>query len=157
MKPVARLTGTILARKGFAAPSTGLLPEPGDLDHIVEPDPNSSFGQQEHVAKADRSKRQPIQLKTGLSKPSMEASIPAAYAEPAVKKKHKSKQNKARRIAMTVRMNKEQHRKLKTFCAHHRKSAQKAIMEAIGSYLARHDSDEETADAPVSSKVARTA
>lgn len=129
MKPIARLTGTILARKGFATPSTGLIPEPGDLDHIVDLDPK--FGKQEHTAKPEPRKQPPVHTVAERK--------PAAEQNPAAPSK------KSRRIAMTVRMDEDQHLKLKVYCAHHHKSAQKIIMEAIGNYMARHESDDEMA------------
>lgn len=129
MKPIARLTGTILARKGFATPSTGLTPEPGDLDHIVDPDPY--FGEQRHMAKPEPRKIHPIAQE--------------AVHRPAAEKKQEAPSSKARRVAMTVRMDEDQHLKLKVYCAHHHKSAQKIIMDAIGNYMARHESDDEMA------------
>lgn len=141
MKPLSRLNSGLLARKGSAAPSTDLRPEAGSLDRIVEPLPNSNPSA---TSTPTAGTGQPFY--TGVhSRPRISIRKPAndkKSKRPPVKKTASGPE----RVAMTVRMDEEQHIKLKVYCAHAKKSAQEVFLEALDAFMESHKDDVEMAD-----------
>ena len=145
MKPLSRLHGGLLAKKGSAAPSTDLRLEAGSLDRILEPMPPSRPGDEApNVGSAAMSSYDGLHSRPRFSilkQPSK--SKAQAKKDPGV----------AERVAMTVRMDEDQHLKLKVYCAHTKKSAQEVFLEALDSFIAAHKDDTEMADCGCFQKV----
>lgn len=149
MKPLRRLNSALLARKGSAAPSTDMHPEDGLLDRMVAPLPFSQESGGSHES-------------NGTGSPTEQGTNPSIYAgvhsrprisirKPAEdgqrgKIAGKKDAGKPDRVAMTVRMDEEQHIKLKVYCAHAKKSAQDVFLEALDAFIESHQDDAEMVD-----------
>ena len=143
MKSLSRLNGGLLARKGTAAPSTDLRPEAGSLDRIGEPLP---FSRKDDDVTPSPAEEKVQSVYTGVhSRPRIsirKAMAQKKVAEAAAKKRAEN----ADRVAMTVRMDEDQHVKLKVYCAHMKKSAQEVFLEALDNFIDSHQNDVEMAN-----------
>ncbi len=139
VKQVSRLTGALLARKGSAAPShetnsidrqdmNGFLEDAIETAKQLNLRQNSVVHGEKQFATIEKpgrsSKAEPVKADKGKvsSKKSKSAKSSKAYAV-----------NK--RIAMTLRMEEENHLNLRIYSAHTRKSCQVILSEALELYL----------------------
>lgn len=114
VKQVSRLTGALLAKKGLATPSHTSL--------MMNLSANN-FSESHNELEKTVIKRQ---VSIGKVKVSAKKSKSAASSKSSAVSK---------RIAMTLRMEEENHLKLRIFSAHTRKSCQAIISEALDIYL----------------------
>lgn len=116
MKTMARLTGSLLARKGFAVPARDGLANDmvlsGGLEARARPDAAPSGFRPAAAARAS-APRAPV-----ASKP---APTPGG-----------------KRVAMTLRLDPERHLKLRLLSAHNNVSSQVILTDALDDYLRRH-------------------
>lgn len=142
MKSVARLTGSLLVRKGFAAPSQE------STVHIL------NHALPHEVAPA----ASPFAAAPGPAAQSLEAApavAPEAVREPVSKPVRKTAGKPAARpisflatdaapgarVAMTLRLDSERHLKLRVFSAHSNLSSQEILTAALDDYLERHTTE----------------
>lgn len=118
VKQVSRLTGALLAKKGSARPSQASL--------MMNQTANSSHKSHNELVK-DVIKGQSSANKVKISHEKTESTV--SSKDSAV----------CKRIAMTLRMDGEDHLKLRIFSAHTRKSCQAIISEALDLYLAENN------------------
>lgn len=130
MKSVARLTGSLLARKGFAAPAQNVIPD-------------SMMYSQHHVM------AQPAV--TPQNKPGLVATRLAAIREQAERPSASVSCRKSgadacpapdggegKRVAMTLRLDSKRHFKLRVLAAHSHMSSQEILTQALDDYLERN-------------------
>lgn len=108
MSAPARLTGELLARKGQAAPTTGLA--------IAGP-------------------------ASALARPSLvhsrtPATVPGERRNAGPDRRQAAGRREADRVALTLRLDRERHRRLRIFTARHDCSSQEVIVRALDAYLA---------------------
>lgn len=143
MKPLRRLNSALLARKGSAAPSTDMRPEEGMLDRMVAPLPYSPVSVE---AETPAEHGPATSFYSGVhARPRISIRNPAKggnQEKPVAKKSNST----AERVAMTVRMDEDQHIKLKVYCAHAKKSAQEVFLEALDAFIESHQGDVEMVD-----------
>ncbi len=136
VKQVSRLTGALLARKGAAIPSqigktyneqviNRFSSDKGDIQKD-----NSSI-KEKGLDKAVTTKENNLE-KNHIQKVSFGKKISKKSTDKTV--------GVNKRIAMTLRMDKESHLELRLFSAHTRKSCQSILSEALELYLA-HNKD----------------
>lgn len=130
VKQASRLTGALLARKGTAAPSSASL--------VMNQQVLNRFSAPEiHPDKTDHKKSAASAEKTNGS--SEEKQVRSVEEEVSAEKSNFAKSLKkpaaGKRIAMTLRMEEEDHLNLRLFSAHTRKSCQVIISEALDRYL----------------------
>lgn len=143
MKPLRRLNSALLARKGTAAPSTDMRPDEGLLDRMVAPLPYSPVSDD---AETPTSQGPATPFYSGVhARPRISIRNPSKDGQQAKSPAKKSAGN-PERVAMTVRMDEDQHIKLKVYCAHAKKSAQEVFLEALDAFMASHRDDVEMAD-----------
>jgi len=128
IKKISRLTGALLAKKGTAAPSSApSLLNQQVLDHFPptqnQPD---KIALEKPAVKADENIAEEKPAVAVDQQPSSTNMDFATAAENSVT---------GRRIAMTLRMAREDHLKLRLFSAHTRKSCQAILSEALERYL----------------------
>ncbi len=139
VKQVSRLTAGLLARKGSASPLSGALAmnqnevnrylpskqRSGDQNkvHGMLKNIEGSLANETPILKENEPKHPVAQHKGKVS--ATKANITKSVKEPVTPK----------RIAMTVRMEKEIHLKLRIFSARTRKSCQVILSEALDLYL----------------------
>lgn len=114
VKQVSRLTGALLARKGSATPSHTSL--------MLNQKANSFLKTNNELEKGvvkEQSNTRKVKVSAKKSKPTASSEGTAV----------------SKRIAMTLRMEEENHLKLRLFSAHTRKSCQAIISEALDVYL----------------------
>ncbi|PCI51832.1 MAG: hypothetical protein COB49_00750 [Alphaproteobacteria bacterium] len=139
IKQVSRLTGALLARKGSAVISSmgqnemNIYPESaaGTTEELISQSSGTMAGEKEFTAlkKADRSlKAAPVKTHEGKIS-TRKSKTEKSLKDPAVKK----------RIAMTLRMEEENHLRLRLYSAHTRKSCQVILSEALDIYLAENN------------------
>ena len=158
----ARLSGMLLARKGTAHPAhtdhrlniqameaelssdfhediitqqtdTSILVEAvKEINKVTKQQYNNAVMEEEKAVKAHRKTQPEVQKKEQAVKRVSESS-------PVVKNNVTPVENKVtakKRIAMTLRMEQDEHLKLRLYAAHSRKSCQEIISEALKMYLA---------------------
>lgn len=130
IKQASRLTGALLAKKGTAAPSpTSLLLNQQVLNHFSLPEIKSD---------KTESKKSVIKAREN-TEPSTEKQVHSVDGKVLIGKSDITKSSRemsaGRRIAMTLRMEREDHLKLRLFSAHTRKSCQVILSEALELYL----------------------
>ncbi len=129
VKQVSRLTGALLARKGKASPSPESSSMNGSLEKAIMAAKELNF-QQNVATPSEYNNNSNIKEKASKGKVSTKKSRPVKSSnEPAVHK----------RIAMTLRMEEENHLKLRLYSAHTRKSCQVILSEALDLYLAENN------------------
>jgi len=135
VKQASRLTGALLARKGAAAPSSAsLLLNQQVLNRFPAPEIKSPVtDNKESAVKA----QQPRGLSEKKRTHSVEGEVSTGKSDTT---KSLKKPAAGKRIAMTLRMEEEDHLNLRLFSAHTRKSCQVIISEALDCYL-RENSD----------------
>lgn len=128
MKQVSRLTGALLARKGSASPSPESSLMNGSFEDAGVAARELSFRQKEGARRGKQFHK--IKENVSEGKVSTGESGPVKSPNRPVAKK---------RIAMTLRMEEENHLKLKLYSAHTRKSCQVILSEALELYLAKNN------------------
>ena len=126
IKQVSRLTGALLARKGTAVPSPETV-------HVNSHTLNGS-----HNAIMPSSKRT-VQSSAGGPINTLKGKVSTRRKSNPVKSSHGPGTRK--RIAMTLRMEEENHLQLRLYSAHTRKSCQIIISEALDLYLAQNNDE----------------
>jgi len=122
VKQVSRLTGALLAKKGTAAPVQTSLVMNQSASRFFTSQQDETRVASKKLAQADNKENnkagngQVSTKKSGTTKSSKERAV-------------------NRRIAMTLRMEEENHLKLRIFSAHTRKSCQVILSEALDIYL----------------------
>ena len=123
IKQVSRLTGALLARKGSAAPSPASLmlnQQANRFQNTAQHKPEPELEQAPIIKQAN------VDIKAAKSKG-------VDGKSKSIKSSNKHAAHK--RIAMTLRMEEEDHLKLRIFSAYTRKSCQAIISEALDLYL----------------------
>ncbi|WP_321389274.1 hypothetical protein [Emcibacter sp.] len=154
MRKEARLTGSLLARKGRAIPSPSSpkfsAPAINRFEHIeqgntaeVKPEAGKSesplentIGTVRKLAEIQGKKVSPTDEKTT----SMASKIFGRRKKVDAGTKA-SKAAAGKRVAMTLRMNEEDHLKLRLYSAHTRMSCQEVLTEALDMYLSHQSED----------------
>lgn len=147
MKSVARLTGSLLARKGFAAPSQegvvhtlnhglphAVLPSAPTL--VTPPSP-AAPGPEAAPAAAPEAVGEAVH-KEAVSKPVGKTTRKHA-ARPTPRPA--GNPDPGPRVAMTLRLDGERHLKLRVFSAHSNLSSQEILTAALDDYLERHTTE----------------
>ena len=147
MKKEARLTGSLLARKGQAIPSPAspkfAIPA---INRFGQKGQDETVEEQHGHEPAEKGPEDTIETVRKLSEvqgrksgPSDDKSETATGKIFGRRKKEKNTvkaaQTNGKRIAMTLRMNEEDHLKLRLYSAHTRKSCQEVLTEALNMYL----------------------
>lgn len=114
MKPAASLTGSLLARKGFAVPSA--------------PPPFQPAAPRETAVL-----RSPPASETARPAPTPVAVKPRATA-----KKPAAGASKAKRVALTLRLDPARHLQLRLLAAHHHMTSQDVLTAALDAWLEQH-------------------
>ena len=117
MRAPARLSGELLARKGQALPSGGLGYAAMTLDQ-----PLPSAGTSALVRYGSPAARDAL-AHDGCRRTTAERRLPP------------SGRREEDRVALTVRLDRERHRRLRIFGARHECSSQEAIVRALDAYL----------------------
>lgn len=155
VKKEARLSGMLLARKGLALPAytdhrltfraTDQFIESNQERIIPKELTNDDFNNIDHLDKHELSNAI-NELKTIHKKQtnnslnvSKNNNVDQASAPENGKQNKLSKNAETKRIAMTLRMEQEDHLKLRLFAAHSRKSCQEIISEALELYLIKSE------------------
>ncbi|PCI33825.1 MAG: hypothetical protein COB54_02160 [Alphaproteobacteria bacterium] len=125
IKQVSRLTGALLARKGAALPSPETI-------HV-----NSHTLNGTHKGIMP-SRKKTVQSSTAGSVNAVKGKVSTRKSKPV-----KSSQGPGahKRIAMTLRMEEENHLQLRLYSAHTRKSCQVILSEALDLYLAQNNDE----------------
>lgn len=116
MRAPARLSGELLARKGQALPTGGLAYATMTLDQ-----PLPSYG--------------PAVLVRYGSLPAQDALAQGASRRTAERRRQPAGRREEDRVALTLRLDRERHRRLRIFCARHECSSQEVIVRALDAYL----------------------
>lgn len=116
MRAPARLSGELLARKGQALPTGGLAYATMTLDQ-----PLPSYG--------------PAVLVRYGSLPAQDALTQGASRRTAERRRQPAGRREEDRVALTLRLDRERHRRLRIFCARHECSSQEVIVRALEAYL----------------------
>ena len=132
MKPAASLSASLLARKGDANPSRGLEPIGYVEDVHNNPDVPPVAGTPAPAAPPVAGSAVPAPAATANAAPqaitpAAAGDYPAAYGKRPV--------GSSKRVAMTLRLDHEQHLKLRLFSAHVRQSSQDVMLEALEAYI----------------------
>jgi len=110
----AKLTGNLLVRKGHAIPTGGFAHVGADLSQLL-------------------STPAKLNAPRGDSVPATRA--PGARASRARSPKRRSGAAERRRIALTLRLDRERHRRLKRLCARGQRTIQEVLVLALDTYL----------------------
>jgi hypothetical protein len=110
----AKLTGDLLVRKGHASPTGGFAHAGIDLGQRL-PGP----------AKPDAPRAAGILTINPLG----------AHAAPARSPKRRAGARDEDRVALTLRLDRERHRRLKVFCARGQQTTQEVLLKALDAYL----------------------
>lgn len=121
MKPIASLSASLLAKKGTASPTAGLEPKgfisdvpKGPRDVGEHARPNEPATSVERAYSSDSSMEDHASTRRSASKRQVGA---------------------GKRIAMTLRLEHDQHLKLRLFSAHLKRSSQEVMMDALERYF----------------------
>lgn len=146
MKSVARLTGSLLARKGFAMPAqeSAAYALSHDLPHEITP-PARPFSAT--YARAPEPAPEPAPEIAPEPKP--RAAAPVACAAPAevsatptpATPTSAAHADHGKRVAMTLRLDNDRHLKLRVLSAHSNLSSQEILTAALDDYLARYSAE----------------
>jgi len=118
MRAPARLSGELLARKGQALPAGGLAYAAMTLDQ-----PLPACGR-------------PALVRYG-SLPAQDALAQDGGRRTTVQRRRRpARRREQDRVALTLRLERERHRRLRIFCARHECSSQEVIVRALDAYLA---------------------
>jgi len=157
VKGVSRLTGSLLAKKGTAAPSPASLSmNQAVLDRFPAPEydpatPTPVGGPDSHdndslesaidsVKKiSTRQNGSPANNESGENTDIPKKSVSADIALDRAPKNQPKKQVGTKRIAMTLRMEPENHLRLRILSAHTRKSCQVILSEALDLYFMENE------------------
>lgn len=139
MKSVARLTGSLLARKGFAMPAqeSAAYALSHDLPHEITP-PARPFSAT--YARAPEPAPEPL----AEPAPKPRAAAPVACEAPTeapVIPTPAAHADHGKRVAMTLRLDNDRHLKLRVLSAHSNLSSQEILTAALDDYLARHSAE----------------
>lgn len=122
IKQVSRLTGALLARKG----TTVSLPESVHVNgHTLNGPLNSIMPSRKNSVQSSAKGTVKGSVSTRKSKPAKSSQGPSDH----------------KRIAMTLRMEPENHLQLRLYSAHTRKSCQVILSEALDIYLAQNNDE----------------
>jgi hypothetical protein len=117
MRAPARLSGELLARKGQALPTGGL-----GYAAMAPDQPLPSYGH-------------PVLVRYG-SLPAQDARAQGGSRRTtAERRRPPAGRREEDRIALTLRLDRERHRRLRIFCARHDCSSQEVIVRALEAYL----------------------
>lgn len=117
MRAPARLSGELLARKGQALPSGGLAYATMALDQPLPSCGTSALVRYGSVPAQDALARE------------------ASRRTTAERRRQPSGRREEDRVALTVRLDRERHRRLRIFGARHDCSSQEVIVRALDAYL----------------------
>jgi len=145
VKAVSRLTGSLLAKKGAAAPSPASLSmNQAVLNRFPTPEYDQIPTTAAYAAGADH----PESLESAIDTVKQVSTRQLEGASSRNGKDLGQKENatkplkglaKAKRIAMTLRMEEENHLRLRIFSAHTRKSCQVILSEALDLYFLKNE------------------
>lgn len=159
VKQVSRLTGALLARKGTATPSSSSLMMNQVASRFVTSSHEQARAIEKVSAKSDIKEEAGHEISDVISsdsksdfksdvkldvKSAVETKVTAGNKKVSIKKsnsrkslntKSLNKDTTNKRIAMTLRMEEEDHLKLRIFSAYTRKSCQVILSEALDVYL----------------------
>lgn len=133
MKSVARLTGSLLARKGFAAPAQNIIPDSmmHSQHHVMAHPAVTPQDKPGLVATRLAAIREQA---TGSSKPT---SCTKGGAE-GCRVADNDSAGDGKRVAMTLRLDSRRHLKLRVLAAHVHMSSQEILTVALDEYLERN-------------------
>ena len=117
MRAPARLSGELLARKGQALPTGGLAYAAMTLDQ-----PLPSYGSAALVRYGS------LPAQDALAQGGSRRTSAERRRQPAGRREED-------RVALTLRLDRERHRRLRIFCARHECSSQELIVRALDAYL----------------------
>jgi hypothetical protein len=116
----AKLTSDLLVRKGHAIPTGGFAHVGADLSQLLWP---------------------PAKLDTPCGDSVLAPSAPDARASRARSPKRRSGAAEQPRIALTLRLDRARHRRLKRLCARGQRTIQELLVLALDAYLEAWGSD----------------
>ena len=118
MRAPARLSGELLARKGHALPAGGLTYTAMTLDQ-----PLPSYGTHALVRYGS------LPAQDALARDGSHRTLAERRRQPAGRRED-------HRVALTLRLDRDRHRRLRIFCARQECSSQEVIVRALDAYLA---------------------
>jgi hypothetical protein len=142
MKPAARLTSTLLARKGYALPSGALSPVPYDLDSSPSESQLKAPGHGHFILTAPPAGEKIAAVKgvaRKLESPAGKATKPGKKSRDCLKfcENSQASDDDHAIVAMTLRLEEKQHKRLRLISVHCHKSAREIMTTALDIYLSK--------------------